>query len=172
MAANNIITANLTGRSTVRTKSAYQFDYGQVLVIEGVELPESYQVHFCNEGDDTTVTVVGDATGVSIPDACLEYAKTIYAFIYLHTGESDGETVYEILIPVKQRARPTDVTPTPQQHDALEQALAALDQAIATIQGLTVSAVALEAGAEPTATKTIDPETGAIDIQFGIPVGN
>ena len=108
--------------------SLWQWDYGQRLIITGAPLPDSYEVHFCNAGDEGTKSKRGDMTGVDIPDEYLQTGKNIFAYIYLHTGMDDGETVYKITIKVKPRARPTEMFLTDVQHDALDQAIAQLEK--------------------------------------------
>ena len=78
---------------SVITPPLYQWDYGQILKITGIPLPEAYEVHFSNsETGGSTLTQIGDATGVTIPDELLTTGSDIWAFLYLHEGENDGET--------------------------------------------------------------------------------
>ena len=46
---NNIITANAGDNQYIKTDSVFQYDYGLILKIEGITLPEKYEVHFCNK---------------------------------------------------------------------------------------------------------------------------
>lgn len=130
-AYTNIITAPFDGLHVSRTRSLYQYDYGQLLQITGVELPFAYEVHFATSdtGGDS-ITQIGNEDGVIIPDELLTLGVPLYAFIYLHTDEEDGETVYQIIIPVKPRPAITNQEPTPVQQDAITQAIAALDAAV------------------------------------------
>lgn len=131
----NIVTAVFTdGNYKTETRPLWQYDYGQILKIEGFELPQSYEVHFSNELDGTSTTVIGNENGVAIPDACLAKGKT-YAWLYLHTGDDDGETVRQINIPVRGRAVISNQQPTPAQQDIITQTIAALNAAIADIEG-------------------------------------
>jgi len=127
---NNIITAQLRQGETSRTLPLWQYDYGMILLPVGVELPDAYEVHFANIRDNETVTSIGNESGVSIPDSVLLSGKNINAYIYLHTGEDDGETVYHVVIPVNDRAQPTNETPTPVQQDVITQTIAALNAAV------------------------------------------
>lgn len=169
---DNMIIATFGGSHNVRTDPAYQWDYGMLLTFTDIELPVSYEVHFCSEGDEETITAMGDVAGVMVPDELLQKPKPINAYIYLHTGEDDGETVYTVSIPIIRRAQPTDVQPLPPVKNALEEAIEALNKAIAVLQGLSVSATTLEPGAEATVTKVIDETTGDISFAFGIPKGD
>lgn len=114
----------------------WQYDYGQVLEINGLELPTTYQVHFCNCSDTQTITVLGNADGVLIPDNLLQTGKTVIAYIYLHTGADDGETEYKITIPIRPRPAPSDIPPTPEQQSALDEAIAALNSAVEDVEDI------------------------------------
>ena len=135
--AMNVITVSLSTCMTANTAMPiYQYDYGQILLIEGIELPTAYQVHFStSETGGTSVTQIGDADGVLIPDTLLATGKTIYAFIYLHEGDSDGETEYKITIPVIKRPQITDEVPTPAQQSAIDQAIEALNAGVEAAEG-------------------------------------
>ncbi len=129
----NIVTATFGGVGGVRkatTRPLYQYDYGQILQFARVTLPDVYEVHFSNAENGTATTQIGTSEGVSIPDMYLTSGQPIYAWMFLHTGESDGETRYEILIPVKQRARATDAPPTPEQQSVITEAIAALNTGV------------------------------------------
>lgn len=127
----NIVTAPIGANRMTKTRSIYQYNYGQVLVLTGVDLPATYEVHFSNSEFGVSKVQVGNSDGVTIPDEYLESGADIYAWLYLHTGADDGETVYKILIPVCKRAAITPEQPTPVQQDAITQAIAALDAAVA-----------------------------------------
>lgn len=126
----NVITVNLARVHSAITKSLYQYDYGQKLNIVGLELPQSFEVHFALKTGGTTMTVLGADNTVSIPDELLQTKGDITAYIYLHTGESDGETEYKIRIPVIERPQPSDYEPTPVEQDIIAQTVAALNSAV------------------------------------------
>lgn len=118
----------------------YQYDYGQVLKFTDITLPSTYEVHFAQSGASTTVTVLGDSNGVQIPDQYLLADLDIRAYIYLHEEETDGETVYQVLIPVIARPEPTDVEPTPVEQDIITQTIATLNSAVDTAEGYAADA--------------------------------
>lgn len=128
----NVIMAKFCSGSTQTwTDEAYQWDYGQVLQFDGLDLPEAYQVHFSNTPlTGETITQIGNADGVTVPDQYFTTGETIYAWVYLHEGEDDGETVYMVTIPVKKRPQPSDDVPTPVEQSAIDQAIAALNIAV------------------------------------------
>ena len=129
--ATNIVTAVFDDCGCAQTETVFQYDYGQILKIEGIELPQSYEVHFSNDryGGETT-TQIGGADGVSIPDAYLQSGQMVYAFIFLHAGADDGDTEYVLTIPVAKRPEITDEVPTPVEQSAITQAIAALNTAV------------------------------------------
>lgn len=128
---NNITKAVFNNTRSIVTPFLWQYDYGQILQIEGIELPASYEVHFSNQEEaGTAKTSIGSSEGVVIPDEYLQTGKPIWAYIYLHEGEDDGETEYKVQIPVKARPQATNEEPTPVQQDVITQAIAALNAAV------------------------------------------
>ena len=95
--------------TAVALSELWQWDYGQRLVIIGLALPDTYEVHFCNQGDSESIIEDGDESGVSIPDELLETGRNIRAYIYLHNGKDDGETKFEITVKVHPRAKPSKI---------------------------------------------------------------
>ena len=131
----NVVTAAFGASKIVRTRALYQWDYGQVLQFAGLDLPDAYTVHFSNQGiGGTAKTQVGNADGVDIPDEYLTSGQAVYAWVYLHAGDADGETVYAVIIPVTARPRPTEEEPTPVQQGAIDQAIAALNAGVQDVQ--------------------------------------
>lgn len=130
MSELNIITANLSHGKTYVTASRYMEDYGQVLKIEGIDLPSVYQVDFSNNlMRGTSMTVLGNADGVAIPDEYISTGRDVYAFLYL-TGDSWGRTIATIRIPNKTRPTRTDAIPTPTQQGIIDATIAALNDAV------------------------------------------
>lgn len=130
MATTNIVIAPFGGSRSVTVRPLYQYDYGQILRFDGLDLPQSYEVHFSDKpysGEATTQ--IGDADGVTIPDSLLENSGNIYAWVYLHTGAGDGETRYTAKIPVKARPTPETLNPSTAQQNAIEEAINALNAA-------------------------------------------
>jgi hypothetical protein len=127
---DNTITVTVGEKTYVKTDPAFQYDYGLKLIIEGVELPEEYEVQFGNTKSAANKTVTGDAEGVMIPDEYLRNGEDIHAYLYLHTSEDDGFSVYHIHIPVIRRAAIDEEEITPIEHRAIEKALEALAIAV------------------------------------------
>lgn len=134
----NIVTATFgSGCTSVTTENLYQYDYGQILKFEGLELPDAFEVHFSNSSraEDTAKTQIGTTTEdgvstVSVPDEYLTTGKYIYAFIYLHSEENDGETEYLVTIPVRKRPSINPEPVTPEEQSVITQAIAALQDAV------------------------------------------
>ena len=95
--------------------SVWQYDYGQILRIQGLNLPQAVEIHFAlQKTGGTSKTRIGitkdGVTDVPIPDSMLENGDTeddysIYAFIYI-TDETSGQTEYRITLRVKARPKP------------------------------------------------------------------
>ena len=128
--SNNIVKATFNGSTVTRTTPAYQYDYGQLLNFPDLNLPVSFECHFSNTERGNSVTQIGSDNTVTIPDAMFQSGAYIYAWVFLHTGEDDGETEYMVIIPVLNRARPSDTPPTPVEQSAITQAIAALNAAV------------------------------------------
>ena len=127
----NITTASFGGLREVATSPLWQYDYGQILQIDGLDLPQAFEVHFSNSRKSgETITQIGTDNQVTIPDMYLTSGADIYCFIFLHDGLTDGETEYVIKIPVRERPEPSDIEPTPEQQDAITEAIAALNVAV------------------------------------------
>ena len=120
---NNIITANAGDKPYIKTGSVFQYDYGLILQITGITLPEEYDVHFGNDSSPSAKTVTGNASGVAVPDEYLRNGEDVHAWLYLHTGNNDGESVLHIQIPVIERAAIDTEEVTPIEHHFVEDAL-------------------------------------------------
>ena len=129
---DNIITATFNDYTYARTTSLWQYDYGQILQIEGITLPATFEVHFSDQDQEgeslIQIGAVKDkAAQVQIPDSFLRKAAggnySIYAFIYLTDTES-GETKYKITIPVRARPKPnTDFVDAPEEKKFFREAI-------------------------------------------------
>ena len=92
-----------------------QYDYGQILRIQGLNLPPAVEIHFALQKTGGTsknrIGITKDGvTDVPIPDSMLENEDEtkdydIYAFIYI-TDETSGQTEYRIALKVKARPKP------------------------------------------------------------------
>lgn len=120
-----------------RVTGLWQWDYGQVLRIQGLNLPKAVEIHFSlQEADGEAVRRVGftkdGVTDVVIPESMLENEETIdsyniYAFIYL-TNETSGQTEYKICMPVKERPKP-EAFDKPEDGEIFREAIKAVNEA-------------------------------------------
>lgn len=156
---DNIVHLALIPGCVRNSPPVYQYDYGQQLILDGLDLPTAYEVHFANGEHSESVTQIGGADGVTIPDMMLTSGAPVHVWLYLHTGTDDGETVLHGMIPVIRRAQPSDMEPTPVQQDAITQAIAALNDAVETTGQDVIDANAAKDAAENSATSA---ETNAL----------
>ena len=160
--ALNIVTAYLGKGKSTTTAERYQWDYGQVLRIEGINLPYSFQTHFSNQPMvGTAKTFIGTDDAVEIPDEYLITGKTIYAWIFLHDSETDGETVYTITIPVIPRPQPVDEEPTPVQQSEINQLINALNNGVERAETAADSAEASATASQASADESAGSATTA-----------
>lgn len=133
-----MIIAKFCNSNYVIARGLWQWDYGQKLQIQGLDLPKAIEVHFSlQETGGEALTRIGvtreDKTEVAIPGMLLENSEEtqdydIFAFIYISDNES-GETVHKITMPVKARPRPKpfDIN---QDTDILRDAIEAVNAAV------------------------------------------
>ena len=133
----NIVTAKFNNTRRATTRPITQYDYGQILRIEGIELPATYEVDFSNnEHTGDSKPQLGSASGVHIPEEYIKTGKDIYAFVYLHAGAEDGETFYWIKIPNELRPMRTSEEPTPEEQSVITETIAALNAGVKTVEDI------------------------------------
>lgn len=131
MDVTKIIKATAVRGRTSTAAPIIKEDYGLYLLIGGIDLPEVYEVDFSNEEHaGTSVTMIGNADGVLIPNQFIKSGKDVFAFYY-HVGEDFGRTMYKFRIPNKPRPDRTDEEPTPEEQRVIDQAISALNTAVA-----------------------------------------
>ena len=171
MLRSNITVADFSGggRKT-QAPALWQYDYGQILQFSGIEdLPSAYEVHFSNEKDGGyTKTQIGDENGVTIPDEYFLTGQPIYAWLFLHNGETDGETVYQVTIPINKRSRPADYAPTAVEQSAITQAIAALNTAVEAAENAQEGAETAQTAAETAQGKAEDAQAAAEVAEAGV----
>lgn len=110
---NTIIAAFGSGEYEARAyrknqEPIWQWAYGQILQIHGLDLPAGVEIHFCFEGQPTDTrigTTVDRVTEVAIPDKYVEKAGTVIAYIYLSDSRS-GQTEYKVTMEITEREQP------------------------------------------------------------------
>lgn len=104
------------GSITAEVKGIWQWDYGQILRIQGLNLPTAVEIHFSldEHGGEAArrIGVTKDGvTDVPIPDSMVEnesaYGDSYYFFAYIYlSDEESGNTEYKIRAKVSTRSRP------------------------------------------------------------------
>ena len=104
------------GSRTAEVKGIWQWDYGQILRIQGLNLPTAVEIHFSldEHGGEAArrIGVTKDGvTDVPIPDSMVEnesaYGDSYYFFAYIYlTDETSGNTEYKIRARVGTRSKP------------------------------------------------------------------
>ena len=104
------------GYRTAEVKGIWQWDYGQILRIQGLNLPTAVEIHFSlDEHGGEAVRRIGvtkdGVTDVVVPDTMLEnesaYGDSYYFFAYIYlTDETSGNTEYKIRAKVSTRSKP------------------------------------------------------------------
>ena len=117
----------------------YQYDYGQVLRIQGLNLPPAVEVDFSlqNTGGETTTRIGVTKDGVTdvvIPDSLLENGDIaqdyeIYAFVYLR-NETSGQTEYKITLHITSRPKP-EAFDRPEDAEIFKEAIKAVNESAA-----------------------------------------
>ena len=178
--ALNVTTAVFAENCNTATASPSlaQWDTEQVLQISGIDLPDSYKVEFSTVYTRNAIPEIGDASGVTIPNVLLQRSAPITAYVVLY-GENGGRNrEYWITIYITPGQPPETITPDPEQADVIDQAIAALNSGVGraeaaaeAVQNLSVAAETLATGEPATVEKTVDEETGAVKLNFGLPRG-
>ena len=144
------------GATELTVHGLSRWDYGRILEIHHPDLPAVLEVHFAAVGDvEAIVRAVAGINGVAeaaIPDTLLEQTRPILAWAYV-IGEASGETMLTVVLPLKDRARPTPAAPIPEEvGDKYTEAVAAVNTQVAALKAGNVTvANALEADHAETA---------------------
>lgn len=118
--------------NTADVHDIWQWDYGQILRIQGLNLPSAVEIHFSllptgGEAKRRIGVTKDGVTDVTIPDFCLESDiitnYIAYAFVYLSDTES-GETVKLIRMHITARPKP-EAFESPEAEDLFRQAIEA-----------------------------------------------
>lgn len=127
----NTIYVYFKGKHQVRSKPQYQYNREQYLYFMDLDLPEVFEVHFSNGSNKKAKPQLGRNNKVLIPDEYFWSGESaIYAWVYLHNGKDDGKTVYEVIIPLIERGKPTSDDIAPVDRDIITDAIAELNYAI------------------------------------------
>lgn len=144
-----IINAVFSGSNFGKATGAWQWDYGEVLRIQGLHLDPAVEIQFSmterGGGSTPRIGVTKDGvTDVVIPESMLENGGCtrdydIFAFVYKR-DESSGQTEYKVRISVKARPKP-EAFEKPEETELFRKAIEAVNES-------SVSARASEKSAE------------------------
>lgn len=154
-----------------RAYNVYQYDWGQKLQVTGLEaleLPNHTEVHFALDGEETATTRVGTVShGILVADVpfkCLQFAKKVYAYIYIVNPDADGgKTIKQVTFTPQHRAKPDDdVTPDEERvvDTMIRELNAATEQAQVDVKGAKEAAQTATA-AKNTAVTAAETATAA-----------
>ena len=175
----NHIQAKTKQDTKLRLNGLWQYDFGQVLMVEGLDLPEHVQVHFAiitkRCGDQVPAyrimaTVIDGVLSVGIPDEMLVNNDTkrnynIHAYVYEIDSDS-GESIAEIVMPVRVRPKPDDYIPPEEEYSLVNEVTALANSASVTLsEAQSAVAVANEAIEVFSNFEEEDPTMEAISIE-------
>lgn len=96
-----------------RTIEATQYDAGQVLVFDGIDIPNGSEAHFSNQKINEKTVINNNQC--DIPDNILQISGKGMLSVYV-INEDSSRTVYDFLILIKKRAElPNGIAPEHQQ---------------------------------------------------------
>ena len=120
---------------------AYRYDQKQVLdLLDVYGLPEYFRVDFCNEGDAQTKPVIGTPAGSEVPDEYLLTGSAIRAYFVLSGPGEAVQTRFEIEMAVAGRPPASDVEPSDEQRDVIDELIAALNEGVERSEGAAAAA--------------------------------
>lgn len=105
-----MLIANFTNYGEeITVDGLWQYDYGQRLQINGLNLPDVFEVHLFWKGLEEAKVVTGYTENnkfyVDIPNESLKQRQAITVYIYLSTPET-GKTVNTVMMFVNKRPEP------------------------------------------------------------------
>ena len=162
MANENVIQATFDGFFKTCTEPSWLIDHGMELSISGIDLPAEFECHFSNSRSVAAKRQIGANGIVPIPDEYfLSNAAQIFCWIYLHPTVDSGVTEYEIVIPLRPRPNVDPAEPTQEQQDIVDQAIAALNVAMAATSADAESSSASATAASNSASAALTSEQNA-----------
>ena len=141
--ANNFAVDIFFGNQTaIKIQPLFQYDRGIKLYLRDYSNELQPQAQFAFEGIRQTVNgtvTMGNNDSyytVNVPDIVLYQPKCVHCYLYLET-DSQGQTVYNIFIPIVPRERPADGTYTDEEIAAFDALLGELNSAKGKMEALT-----------------------------------
>lgn len=126
-----MLVANFTRKDEeIEVKGLWMYDYGQKLQINGLNLPNIFEVHFKWRGLEKAKVVTGithdGVSSVDIPNEALSQNGAITAYLYLSTPE-EGQTVNTAIMYLERRIAPEGFE-IPEDVDLFHHTLIAVDE--------------------------------------------
>lgn len=171
-----IIHAPMNSRRYSVTAPITQYDYGYLLLPEGVELPTTYEIDFSNdEKHGESLAVYGDSEGAEVPEELIRTGKDVFAFYY-RVGDDYGKTEHTWRIPNHCRPSRDGETPTPSQQSSIDQLIVRSNEAVESAEQSADRAeqAANTAGyldVEIVDGRLIYTRTDAVDVDFALDDG-
>ena len=116
------------------TEAVWQWDHGDMIHLNDVDLPLSYKAEFSNVpvyGTAKPLILTGDS--FEIPAEYQESGEPVYIWI-VYVDDASRETVLSIITPVNARSKPVDEPFTPQEQSEADQAIAALNNGVERVE--------------------------------------
>lgn len=149
----------------------WQWSYGQILRLQGLDLPPAVEIHFslqktgadCKTRDGVTKDGVTD---VQIPNSMLENDGAmqdydVYAFVYL-TDETSGQTIKYVRIPIYARSKP-EAFEKPEDAELFRKAIAAVNESANRAETALAGAETARDEAQATADGIREEVQGMVD---------
>lgn len=133
------------GATRLSVNGLHQWDYGRKIEIHADDLPPLVEVHFACDGMEEAVVrscaVIDGVAEAAVPDQCLEQTTPVTAWVY-EVGETSGETVKTIILPITPRTKPQPGATIPEDvADKYTQAVAAMTELVAECEQTVKDAV-------------------------------
>ena len=171
---NKIIEAYPKAGKICKTEPIWQWDVGDKIHINGIDLPPSYKAEFSNVSvRGTAKPQIQTSDTIEIPPEYQESGEPVYTWIVL-VDENSRQTVLMIHTPVSLRAMPTCQPIAPSKQSEVDQCLAALNSGVAAVERIGGEVMEAAKDLEPLSRVTSLDETAlapgnAIEA-VGIPV--
>lgn len=135
---SNVIKAVFDGSAkSIVTQPQYMWARGQIVLISGIDLPETFRANISNTTDGLSKTQICDSNIVAIPDKYFTTGKNIYIWIVVSSGDSDSTIKYDIEIPIITASQPEDYEVSDDDVDIITRAINALNEATTALNDAT-----------------------------------
>ena len=115
-----------------RTVPLWQYDEGQIIHINGIELPAAYMAEFSNTTRGDAEQYIQQTDEITVPAQYLQSGQPVYIWLVIEDSES-RTTMYEIVSPVALRSRPHGEL-IPEERTPFDAALAALNSGVERVE--------------------------------------